>query len=78
MNNYIKLIVLKYPKMAKCECCDRVKDNYFKADIMDHEDNDLIVGSITLCKQCGENLNKILGNKMDLGDKITKSFTFNR
>lgn len=78
MKKYIKLVILRYPKMGKCECCDRVKDIYFKANIMDHDDPDLIVGDIQLCKQCGDNFNKILGNKLDLGEKIVKNFSFNK
>lgn len=76
MEKYIKLVILKYPKMAKCECCDRVKDIYYKSDIMDYENPDLIVGDINLCKQCGDNFNKILGNKLDIGAKIVKEFKF--
>lgn len=76
MKKHVKLIILKYPKLAKCECCDRVKDIFYTANIMDFDDEDLIVGNINFCKQCGDNFNKILGNELNIGEKIIKEFKF--
>lgn len=76
MKNYIIISIKKYPTLKKCECCNRVKDIYFIASIMDFEETEKIVGDLDLCKECGSNLNKILGNERPLGEKIIKEFTF--
>lgn len=76
MQNYIKINILKYPVLKKCECCDRVRDIYYNTEIKDHENEEFIIGNLNLCKQCGDNLNKIMGNEMNLGDKLIKEFTF--
>lgn len=78
INNFIKIVILKYSRMGKCESCDRTREIYFNAEIMDNESPDLKVGSFQLCKQCGDNLNKILGNKNNLGEKVKKEFVFNK
>lgn len=76
MKDYIKIAILKYPKLEKCNMCDRVKDIFYRADIFDYKNAEYIIGDLTLCKQCGDNLNKILGNENNLGEKIIKEFKF--
>ena len=76
MKEYLNIELLKYPTVKKCECCDRVRDIYYRIDVKDFEDNNLIVGDLDLCKQCGDNFNKILGGKLNLGEKLIKEFTF--
>ena len=39
----IDIKVLRYPKLAKCSSCDRVRDIYYKALIYDVEDKKQIV-----------------------------------
>lgn len=77
-NSNIIITTLRYPTLKKCECCDRVKDIYFKGTIKDFETPDFEIGSLCLCRDCGENLNKILGNTENLGQAIVKEFTFNK
>lgn len=76
MKKHMELTILKYPSTKKCNCCERVKDIYYLLNVKDHENPDLIVGNLSLCKQCGDNFNKILGNELNIGEKIVKEFTF--
>ncbi len=69
--------VLRYPKLAKCSSCDRVRDIYYKALIYDVEDKKQIVGDLELCKLCGENLNTAAGNELKPGEEVIKTFNFN-
>ena len=78
MNDYIKINVLRYQNIQKCSSCHRVKDIFYNAIIFDYEENDLQVGDMQLCKQCGDNLNLIIGNEAPLGEKVIKTFTFNK
>jgi hypothetical protein len=75
----IEIKFLRYPKLAKCSSCGRVRDIYFKALIYDVEDRKSVVGDLDLCKLCGENLHKASGkDKAGLGpgEQIVKSFNF--
>ena len=76
MKEYIKLIPLKRAKFKKCQCCEKVQDLYYEAMIFDHNNSDLLVGSISLCKLCGQNLSRIMGNEYDPGTKVIKEFSF--
>ncbi|MGI6570025.1 MAG: hypothetical protein ACOX27_03030 [Caldicoprobacterales bacterium] len=58
----IEIKFLRYPKLAKCSSCGRVRDIYFKALIYDVDDRKSVVGDLDLCKLCGENLHKAAGN----------------
>lgn len=78
MQNFIIIDVLKYPRLQKCNCCNRVKDIFYQAKIKDFESENLIVGDLDLCKQCGDNLNKIIGNELNLGEHIVKEFIFEK
>lgn len=81
MNKYIKINQIKYPFTAKCECCNRVKDIYYKATIVDVEGKnehgeDLIVGDLDFCKVCGENFNQAIGNENSPDEIVLKEFKF--
>jgi integrase len=54
----IDIKILRYPKLAKCASCSRVRDIYYKALIYDVDDKKSIVRDLDLCKLCGENLHK--------------------
>lgn len=74
--NFIIINTLKYPKILKCSCCNRVRDIYFKIVILDADCKDLQVGDLDFCQTCGSNLNKILGSELEAGERILKEFTF--
>ena len=78
MNKYIKLVALKRPVLKKCSCCEKVQEVFFKAHIYDYKDQDILVGEMSLCRICGDNLNFIMGNEIELGSKVIKQFTFNK
>lgn len=81
MENF-EIKLLKYPKLAKCSCCDRVRDIYYKGLIYDVDDNSSVVGDLELCKLCGENIfrsnsenkNSLLGP----GERVVKTFNFKK
>ena len=77
----IEIKILRYPKLAKCASCSRVRDIYFKALIYDVDDKKSIVGDLDLCKLCGENLHKAAGtgkakSGLGPGEEVVKSFNF--
>lgn len=76
MDNLIEIKVLKNPKLAKCNCCDKVKDICYKAILYDVDDSDLMFGDLDLCRACGNNLNKIIGNKNNPDEKVIQEFDF--
>lgn len=81
MNKYIKINMVKYPFMAKCECCNRVKDIFYKATIVDVEGKnkhgeDLIMGDLDFCKNCGENFSLAIGNEEKINEITIKEFKF--
>lgn len=75
-NEFIKINLLKFPKLAKCCCCNRVRDIYYKAMISDVSNKELIVGDLEFCKQCGDNFNRALGSEFDADQKVIKEFIF--
>lgn len=62
--NEIKIMTLAQPIYQKCECCNRVKDVYFKMSILDAKTASMLVGDFDLCKKCGENISDILNLKL--------------
>lgn len=75
-NEFITINLLKFPKLQKCSCCNRVRDIYYKAIIYDVTNTDLVVGDLELCKQCGDNFNRALGSDLDANEKVVKEFIF--
>lgn len=78
MKQYLDIQIMKYQSTKKCGSCDRVRDIYYNLIIKDYEDTDLIVANIGMCRQCGDNFNKIMGNQRNLGEKLVKSFEFGK
>ena len=76
----IEIKILRYPKLAKCSSCSRVRDIYYKALLYDVDDKKSIVGDLELCKLCGENLHRSQGgdNKVGPGAEVVKSFNFKK
>lgn len=77
-NNKIEIASLRHPTLKKCEICDRVKDIFFRVVIKDYDNSDFEVGTLNTCKDCGTNLNKILGVEENLGESIVKTFSFSK
>ena len=51
--NRFKILSRANTIYRKCECCDRVRDLYFKMCVYDAEHGKFLVGTIDLCKNCG-------------------------
>ena len=78
-NKYIKIELVKYPYLAKCECCNRVKDIFYKSIICSVEErktSKYIVGDLDFCKNCGDNFSKALGNETAPNESTIKEFKF--
>lgn len=73
----LRIATLAHTVYKKCECCDRVKDIYFKLNILDANQASLLVGDIDLCKTCGENLGDILSIKVST-ENVMNNFSFER
>lgn len=56
----------------KCECCKRVRDIYFRLNIRDAETATMLVGSLELCKECGQNMGAITQTKIKTERTITE------
>lgn len=56
----MSITTLAHTVYKKCECCNRVKDIYFKLVILDAKSATYLVGDLDLCKSCGENFGDIL------------------
>ena len=69
----LRIATLAHTVYKKCECCDRVKDIYFKLNILDANQASLLVGDIDLCKTCGENLGDILSIKVSTENVMNKN-----
>lgn len=67
----LKVATLAHTIYKKCECCDRVKDIYFKMQILDAAEASYLVGDLDLCKTCGQNLGDILNIKVSTENVMT-------
>lgn len=56
----LKIATLAHAVYQRCECCNRVKDIYFKLSVLDAAQAKYLVGDFHLCKVCGENFGDIL------------------
>ena len=75
-NEFIKISTLKFPRLQKCSCCNRVRDIYFKIILLDVNNTDLIIGDLEFCQECGNNFNRSLGSELDADQKVIKEFNF--
>lgn len=76
-NQFIKLETFAQAAYHKCECCSRVRDIFFRANIYDADTGDMLVGSFELCKTCGENMGKILNQKAT-SESVVTEFSFDK
>lgn len=77
MNKYIDINVLARPVYKKCSCCERVLDLYYQVNIKSVKRVNCLQGSLMFCKECGDNLNDVLGNETAANETVVKTFTFN-
>ncbi len=73
IEEFIKLETFAQAAYHKCECCSRVRDIFFRANIYDSDSAKMLVGSFELCKDCGENLGRIL-NQDTSSEKVVTDF----
>lgn len=59
----------------KCGCCGRVRNLYYRMDVRDALTNTMLVGSINLCEDCGENFGAITQQKISKERTVTE-FSF--
>lgn len=71
----LKIESLAQSVYKKCDICGKVKDNFFKLSVYDAKTEQLLVGSLDLCKYCGENMGDILNVDTQPGVTLTE-FTF--
>jgi len=60
--------------MHKCECCGRNRDIPYRLFIHDY-DTGLYLGDFDLCKECGQNMAKLIGQQLQ-DEFLIKEFTF--
>lgn len=73
MNENLVIQPLSQSKYKKCECCKNVRDIYFI--LMVYDKQKFLIGSIDLCKKCGESWGDILNITANT-DTIFKEFSF--
>ena len=62
---------LAHTLYKRCECCNRVKDIYFKLSVLDAAQATYLVGDLDLCKTCGENFGDILNIQISTENVVT-------
>ena len=73
----LKVATLAHTIYKRCECCNRVKDIYFKLSVLDAAQATYLIGDLDLCKSCGENFGDILNITIDSSKTIT-NFNFEK
>ncbi|THB60601.1 hypothetical protein [Vagococcus silagei] len=68
----MKIESLAQSVYKKCDICNKVKDNFFKLSVYDAKTQELLVGSLDLCKFCGENIGDILNVTTEPGVTVTE------
>lgn len=71
-----KVVTFQNPSYKKCECCDRVKDIFYRVEILDAQTQTMLAGSLDFCKNCGENFADIVGQKVVKERNVGGRFTF--
>lgn len=69
------MTTLAHTIYKRCECCNRVKDIYFKMNILDAAEAIYLVGDLDLCKTCGQNIGDILNIKVST-ENVKTDFKF--
>ena len=67
----LKVVTLAHTLYKRCECCNRVKDIYFKLSVLDAAQATYLVGDFDLCKTCGENFGDILNIQISTENVVT-------
>ena len=67
----LKVATLAHTIYKRCECCNRVKDSYFKLSVLDAAQATYLVGDFDLCKTCGENFGDILNIQISTENVVT-------
>jgi len=83
MKDVIEIKLVKFPSLHKCNCCNRVKDIYYKVLIYNAKTEgryekigDYIVGDLDFCKTCGDNFAVAIGTETPPDEKTIKTFEF--
>ena len=75
MKDHLLIQQLSQSKYKKCECCDNVRDIYFT--LMVYDNQKFLIGTIDLCKKCGESWGDIL-NMPDRIETTTREIIFKK
>lgn len=70
-----KIVTFQNPSYKKCESCDRVKDIFYRCEMMDAKTKTMLCGSFDLCNVCGENFADVIGQKV-VKERKVGGFTF--
>lgn len=73
----MQITTLAHTVYKKCECCNRVKDIFFKLSINDAKTGTFLVGDLDLCKTCGQNFGDILNIPISTESVLT-DFKFSK
>lgn len=73
----MQITTLAHTVYKKCECCNRVKDIFFKLSINDAKTGTFLVGDLDLCKTCGQNFGDILNIPVSTESVLT-DFKFSK
>lgn len=76
LNDFIEINILARPMYKKCSCCELVMDIHYQVNIKSVKNKKLIQGTLNMCKSCGTNLNAIMGNELEPGEEVIKTFNF--
>lgn len=77
MGNSLGITTLAHTVYKKCECCNRVRDIYFKMTVKDAKTGTFLVGDFDLCKSCGQNFGDILNIQISTESLVT-DFNFSQ
>lgn len=72
ISNALSLEPFAQTVYRKCDCCKRVRDIYFRLNVRDAKSASMLVGSLELCKSCGENIGEITNNDITTERTITE------
>lgn len=76
MQDLLNIESYSAPVYKKCGCCGRVRDLYYRMSVKDAATGNMIVGTVELCRECGENFGEIIGTKVS--SNALKEFRYGR